>query len=291
VPASYKQGQLWYTVAQVLVLCFFIVSYLCLFWGNTHTTLLRFLYRKKIFAQVVCLSVLDFVQRMAAPEPGWEATDRIQAITALVSRLAFFCTDSVQGVSAWFRLLTAVNFTIANLLLITQACLLNTPVPMYFINATNTTITNTQVQVSVCSSMVTLTLQMIVTIWKDPDFQFCALYRSYLPKLAVETAGIEPVSDEMDHIIEKRNAGTVAWRGWPRTRPTMAVLGSVLVFLALIAPGTTSRFESLLLITLRLISLALGLAGASALLFNNLNWALFKFTFTSVKGTLTLSTC
>ena len=65
-------------------------------------------------------------------------------------------------------------------------------------------------KVGVGTTIVSLMTAMLVTIWQDKDFQYSALDRSYLPKLAVETAGFEPGSAEMDLILEERAASAVA---------------------------------------------------------------------------------
>lgn len=70
VPYEWKQGQMWYTILHALILgwqsCF---SWL-LFRGNTHVKLLRFLTGKKIFVQVVVLSLIDWLRVMIMPYPG-----------------------------------------------------------------------------------------------------------------------------------------------------------------------------------------------------------------------------
>ena len=51
VPGELKKGQLWYTAAHSLVLVSAIVLMACLFRGNTHIKMIRFLSGKKIFVQ------------------------------------------------------------------------------------------------------------------------------------------------------------------------------------------------------------------------------------------------
>ena len=57
VPGELKTGQVWYTAAHSLVLASVIVLMACLFWGNTHIKMIRFLSGKKIFVQVVILAL------------------------------------------------------------------------------------------------------------------------------------------------------------------------------------------------------------------------------------------
>ena len=231
VPGELKKGQMWYTVAQSLNLATAIVLIVSLFWGNTHIKMIRFLSGKMIFVQVVILTLIDWLQKMILPGLGWEVTDRISFTSFTLTRLGFICFDSLKGLSRWYRLFYAFLFMFGNFMAVFQAYFANSAKPLYTISATNTTITSSAVQASVGTTMVTLTASMLVTIWQDQDFQYSALYRSYLPKLAVETAGVEPGSAEMDLILEERNAAVAAWRGWPR-KSAVVVLLSAAVFCA-----------------------------------------------------------
>merc|ERR1711865_1205484 len=104
------------------------------------------------------------------PEPGWEVTDRISWTTALCIRLAFICLDSLKGISRWFRLFSAFFFMFGNFFAVFQAYFLKPAMTLYTIHATNTTITTTSVQAGVGTTIVTLTITMLVTIWKDKHF-------------------------------------------------------------------------------------------------------------------------
>ena len=63
--------------------------------------------------------------------------------------------------------------------------------------------------------------------------------RSYLPKLAVETAGIEPGSAEIELILDQRDTAVAAWRGWPRMS-AVVILVSIAVFLFSIVLDATA---------------------------------------------------
>jgi hypothetical protein len=129
---------------------------------------------------------------------------------------------------------------------------------------------------------------MLVTIWQDKDFQYSALYRSYLPKLAVETAHIEPGSAEMDRILEARAAAAVAWRGWPR-KSAVVVLLSIVVFLfgmGLESLAYDGVKESSVLIACYAAAVVLEGAGSCGFFYNNVNWRRLKYTFSSTQGLL-----
>ena len=138
--------------------------------------------------------------------------------------------------------------------------------------------------------MVTLTAAMLVTIWQDKDFQYSALFRSYLPKLAVETAHIEPGSAEMDRILEARAAATAAWGGWPR-KSAVVVLLSIVLFLFGMGLSTTSLAydgvkESSVLIACYAAAVVLEGAGSCGFFYNNVSWRRLKYTFSSTQGLL-----
>jgi hypothetical protein len=92
----------------------------------------------------------------------------------------------------------------SNFLAVFFAYFVNLARPLYTISATNTTITTSSVQASVGTTIFSLTASMLVTMWQDKGFQYSALFRSFLPKLAVETAGVEPGSATMNQILEAR---------------------------------------------------------------------------------------
>jgi hypothetical protein len=192
VPYELKMGQMWYTAAHSLVLVSSVLSIACLFWGNTHIKMIRFLSGKKIFVQVVVLALIDWLQVMIMPAPGLEVPNRIAATTALTFRLCFICLDSLKGISRWYRLIIAFFFMFGNFFLVFSAYFLVSAQSLYTISATNTTITTSSVQAGVGTTIVTLTATMLVTIWQDKDFQYSALFKSSLLKLAVETADVEP---------------------------------------------------------------------------------------------------
>ena len=124
VPGQLKKGLMWYSSSHSLVLFSMTASVACLFWGNTHIKMLRFLSGKKIFAKVVFLALADLVRLLIMPDTGWEVSDRITAATLFVCRLSFFCLDSLKGMSRWFRLFTAFFFMFGNVFAIFQAYLL-----------------------------------------------------------------------------------------------------------------------------------------------------------------------
>ena len=170
VPSRLKKGQMWYTAAQSLILIIAIVLVMRLFWGNTHIKMIRFLSGKKIFVQVVILTLIDWLQVMIMPAPGWEVTVRISFTTATLTRLVFICLDSLKGLSRWFRLFSAFMFIFGNFLSVFQAYFVNSAAILYTISATNTTITTSAVRAGVGTTIVTLTASMLVTIWQDKDF-------------------------------------------------------------------------------------------------------------------------
>jgi hypothetical protein len=147
------------------------------------------------------------------------------------------------------------------------------------------------VQAGVGTTIVSLTAAMLVTIWQDKDFQYSALYRSYLPKLAVETAGVEPGSAEMDLILEARAAAAAAWRGWPK-KSAVVILVSIIVFLfSIVLSATALEYdvdgrESTAMLAMRGTAMSLGCAGSCVFFHNNVNWRRLKYTFSSTKGVL-----
>jgi hypothetical protein len=132
---------------------------------------------------------------------------------------------------------------------------------------------------------------MLVTIWQDKDCQYSALYRSYLPKLAVETAGVEPGSEEMDLILEERAASAVAWRDWPR-KSAVVILVSVVVYCASIVLSVTELAyddngnDSTTMLVLRVIAVTMGVTGSCVFFFGNVSWPRLKYTFRSTQGLL-----
>ena len=139
--------------------------------------------------------------------------------------------------------------------------------------------------------MVTLTAAMLVTIWQDKDFQYSALYRSYLPKLAVETAGVEPGSAEMDQILEARAASAVVWRGWPRKSAVVILLSVVVYGASIVIISTELAYDddgndSTTMLVLRAAAVAMGAAGSCVFFFGNVSWRRLKYTFSSTQGLL-----
>jgi hypothetical protein len=86
LPSGLKKGQAWYSVCHGLVLLSTVLCFACLFFGNTHVKLLRFLAVNGVFWQVVVLAVVTWVQQMGWPGVGWEVSQRIAASTALLFR-------------------------------------------------------------------------------------------------------------------------------------------------------------------------------------------------------------
>ena len=291
VPYQVKKGQDWYSVVHSLVLFSTIVLTTCIFWGNTHMKMLAFLSGKKIFWKVVVLALIDWVRIMIKPDVGWEVPNRISFSTVFVFRLLFICLDSLKGVSRWFRLFITFFFFVGNFWAILQAYFFNAAQTLYVISATNTTITTNDVQASVATTLVTLTAAIIVTVWHDKDFQYSASYRSYLPKLAVETLGVEPGSAEMDRILEERDAAAAAWRGRPKKSAQVIMVSVVVSCVSIILSAThladsDSGNESVAMLVLRGTALVLGGSGSCTFFFENTNWRRFKYTFSSPQGIL-----
>ena len=165
IPDELKKGQVWYTVAHFLVLVSAVLSIACLYWGNTHIKMIRFLSGKAIFVQVVILALIDWLQLMIMPTPGLEVANRIFATSGLTFRFAFICLDSLKGISRWFRLFIAFSFMFGNFWSVFGAYFLNPARTLYTISATNTTITTSAVQAGASTTIVTLTASMLVTIW------------------------------------------------------------------------------------------------------------------------------
>ena len=61
LPYNLKKGRAWYTVCWSLVLFSTVVSLACVFFGNTHVKLLKFLAVNGVFWQVLVLVVVDWV--------------------------------------------------------------------------------------------------------------------------------------------------------------------------------------------------------------------------------------
>ena len=75
-----------------------VVSVACLFFGNTHVKLLRFLAVNGVFWQVVVLAVANWVQEVVLPGVGWEVSDRITESTFLLFSIVFFSEGHVTMV-------------------------------------------------------------------------------------------------------------------------------------------------------------------------------------------------
>jgi hypothetical protein len=112
-----------------------------------------------------------------------------------------------------------------------------------------------------------------------------------LPKLAVETAGIEPGSAEIELILDQRDTAVAAWRGWSRMS-AVVILVSIAVFLFSIVLDATAPVydvdgrKSTAMLALRGTSMALGCAGSCVFFCNNMNWRRLKYTFSSTQGLL-----
>ena len=294
VPWELKKGMTWYIVAHSLVLFCMVAFLVCMFVGNTHPRMLLFLVRQPAFAQVVIIALVDWLRVLLWPDVGWETTERISNTTTFITRLVFFTFDSLKGMSRWFRLFMSFLFFLGNFYNIISAYFMDPATTLFVVEATNTTFSSTTVKSGVATTMLSVTLSMFVIIWYDKDFQYSAMYRSHLPKLAVETAGMEPGSDEMQDRVEGREAAGAVWRGWLR-KSEAAILLSVVVFSFSVMMSSTALAhtdngnESVLFIVLRVISLALGLTGAGFYFKNNVSWRRLKFTFLlSTEGRLWL---
>jgi hypothetical protein len=223
VPYDLKQGQDWYTAAHSVVLASTVASLSFLFAGNTHTKIIQFQMASGFFWQVVVLSLVDWVRVMAMPDPGWELTDRLAGTASTLARLAFFCADALKAQSRWFRLFIAFLFFLGNLYGVIQAYFLDPAIPIYTVKETNTTFTTSGVRASVGTTMISLTLNMIVTIWKDTEFDYCALCTSFLPKKVLD--GVR--DDQTAAAAQAEDAA--AWRGRPR-KGAVVLLTSIVIF-------------------------------------------------------------
>jgi hypothetical protein len=209
-----------------------------------------------------------------------------------VFRIAFVCQDALKGVSRWFRLFMAFLFFFANIWFMGQAVFTDETLIIYVIPATNSTVTTSSLKMGVGTTLVTVTLSMLVTVWNDEHFQYSALYRSYLPKLAVETAGVKPGSDEMQTIVEDRAAAVAAWKGRPRKGELLILLGVVVFSSSIVISGTPlgaageGGKESMTMIWLRAAAVMLLVCGTCAFFYGNISWRRLKYTFTSTQGLL-----
>jgi hypothetical protein len=294
LPNGLKKGMTWYIVAHSLVLLCMAASIVCTFVGNTHPRMLLFLARQPDFAQVVIIALVDWLRVLLWPDAGWETTERISNTTTFITRLVFFTFDSLKGMSRWFRLFMSFLFFLGNFYNILSSYFMEPATTLFVVEATNTTFSSTTVKAGVATTMLSVTLSMFVIIWYDKNFQYSAMYRSHLPKLAVETAWMEPGSDEIQDRVEDREAAGAVWRGWLR-KSEAAMLLSVVVFSFSVMMSSTALAhtdngnESVLFIVLRVISLALGLTGAGFYFKNNVSWRRLKFTFLlSTEGRLWL---
>jgi hypothetical protein len=179
VPWELKKGKDWYTAAQSVVLASTIGFLALLFVGNVYTKILRFQTVNGAFWVQVVLTLTDCVRGMALPDPGWETTDRLQAATLDLVRLALFCSDTLKGQSRWFRLFTAATFILATLNLLYQSYFVSPATVVYTVTATNTTFTTSGVQASVGTAQFTLAVNMLVAMRKDKDYKYCTLCTSF----------------------------------------------------------------------------------------------------------------
>jgi hypothetical protein len=182
-------------------------------------------------------------------------------------------------------------FMLGNFFAIFSAYFFVSAQTLHTISATNATITTSAVQASVGTTMVTLTAAMLVTIWQDQDFQYSALFRASLPKLAVETAGVEPGSAEMDFILETRDAAAAAWRGWPRKAAVVVLLSIAVHLFSIVLSATAFEYdadgrESTAMLALRGTAVVLGCGGSCMFFHNDVNWRRLKYTFSSTQGLL-----
>jgi hypothetical protein len=104
-----------------------------------------------------------------------------------------------------------------------QAYFLDPAIPIYTVKETNTTFTTSGVRASVGTTMISLTLNMIVTIWKDTEFDYCALCTSFLPKKVLD--GVR--DDQTAAAAQAEDAA--AWRGRPR-KGAVVLLTSIVIF-------------------------------------------------------------
>ena len=84
IPSNVKKGQFWYDLSQGLVLVSTAVSSFCVFYGNTHIKLLKFLAVNGVFWQVIVLAVGCWAQ-----ETRWSDGYGLSASTTLLLRLCF----------------------------------------------------------------------------------------------------------------------------------------------------------------------------------------------------------
>jgi hypothetical protein len=257
------------------------------FFRNTHVKILKFLCVNGVFWQMIGLSVLDWWIRR------WTAV--------LIIRLMFICTDSLRGMSRWYRLFLTVLFFGGCLLGVFKSYFSSAARIIVTIDATNTTITTTAVQASVSTTQASLSLAMIVTVVRDPGFQYLALCQAFLPKFAIDSAGVMP--EDMQPILEEREAAIAAWRGRPKTSAVVVLL-SILIFMASLVVEVTLPLqdehgrESITLISMRVASLCLMISGALAFFVlpgffgtSNISWPRLKYVFSTPQGLLWIFYC
>jgi hypothetical protein len=136
-----------------------------------------------------------------------------------------------------------------------------------------------------------MTVPMMVTIWNDNGFQYTALYRSFLPKLAVALDGVETGSSEMITILEQHEIAAANYLGWPRKAAVTILVSLILYFSSFALSVTRLSYgddgkESLLMIVLRVSSLFLVVIGVCVFFHRNIEWVRFKYTFESTQGIL-----
>jgi hypothetical protein len=276
--------------ATVAVFYLATASWACLFTNNTHTKIIRYLAVSAVFWQVVLLALADFVLTLA-----FETNQTAHyACTALLYRVCFFCMDGLVGITRWVRLAMLGLFFSANLYDVYRTYFEEASETVAYVKATNSTIGSTGISTSVSSTFCTLSLRMIVTVWKDHDFLYSATCSSYLPKLCIDAAGLKDSSaSTLSLKLAEREAATEAWKG-PILPGSYLVLGSILVYAlslvlaamkASIVYGLDGR-ETHSFIALRVFSLVLLALGCFVFFKGNVSWKRLIYTLKSLEGRL-----
>jgi hypothetical protein len=298
IPGSLKQGQAWYIALHSIALLSSIPAVAGIFWGNTHNKILLFIFTKIRFWQILILALTDWVLWLAKPDVGYEVTDRLSATTQLILRVAFFCLDACRGMRRNFRLLTVVVFIFGNGIGVVQAYFMFPAQDIVTIAVTNVTLTTTRMRASVTTTMISLTLSMAVTIWRDKMFLFMAISTARLPKIAIDSRipaliklDRESAMAFMEQLQMERRAALAAWQGRPQPAELVCLLSLVIMSLSIIVGATrvssdSDGRESVVLIVMRVLALVLLFFGVFSLFWHNLSLPRLRYTFLSPQGIL-----
>jgi hypothetical protein len=116
LPATLKEGQLWYVGAQGSIMIF---TALAIFWrfmgsGNASSKILKYLSVHSVLWQCTFLAVVHWAWTVVHPDAGWEMVDRFTASTGLILRLSFIFLDSLESLSRETRLFWCFLFVFGN---------------------------------------------------------------------------------------------------------------------------------------------------------------------------------